>query len=335
MPGETRAVRASFESVTPIPTVLSHPRFSYNVYGVTLRSQWKIHHPEATHESEPVIDLAEGSPELFENFARKFQPGNGRWFDYTRLEDGSDYFRAKNSYELLAAADGRRAVGRSLLAPGDDSFLMYLVGAAISFCLLRYGIEQLHATVIIDGENAFGLLGRSGYGKSTLAGSFLQAGYPILTDDMLVLKREADGLFALPGPSHLKMYRNIARRLFGDRVASFGTNALSRKIVIPLNDDRAFLKPIRLKALYALNPPRGNDRLNGITIQPLLPHKAALQLVQSSFNIFVDDPIRLALQLQTFAQVASHLPVKRISYARRLEQLPAVRDALLNDFATQ
>ena len=48
-------------------------------------------------------------------------------------------------------------------------------------------------------DGAIGILGDSGYGKSTLAAALIEAGLPLLTDDLLVLLPEGDDLMAQPG----------------------------------------------------------------------------------------------------------------------------------------
>ncbi|MFB3074256.1 MAG: hypothetical protein ACE1Z6_03640, partial [Candidatus Methylomirabilales bacterium] len=110
------------------------------------------------------------------------------WFQHLRLPDGSDYLRWSGLFEFLVSADGRRIACRELECASPESFQTYLIGQVLSFALVKRGIEPLHSTtVVIDGK-AVAFLGDSGYGKSSLGAAFLQAGYPLLTDDLLVLK---------------------------------------------------------------------------------------------------------------------------------------------------
>src|SRR5206468_10962716 len=98
------------------------------------------------------------------------------------------------------SADGCFIAGRFFRENSIEAFRTYLLGQVISYALLKQGIEPLHATVpVIDGM-AVALLGNSGYGKSTMGAAFLQVGARLLTDDLLVLRKQGDNWIAHPGP---------------------------------------------------------------------------------------------------------------------------------------
>jgi len=86
--------------------------------------------------------------------------------------------------------------------------------------LLKQGIEPLHCTAVVVNGGAVGFLGDCGYGKSSLAAAFLQAGYPLLTDDLLVLKEEGRHFLAYPSFPRIKLFPEMAEAFLGDRVAA-------------------------------------------------------------------------------------------------------------------
>ncbi|MBI3933349.1 MAG: hypothetical protein HY316_01570 [Acidobacteria bacterium] len=317
--------------------------FCYALYGVTLRSQWELPFTPCARLNPPLIDLVRGSPALFRQAARNAasHPFEEDLFRYTRLEDGSSYLRWPGLYEFLIAADGSRIAGRpARLDIPPESFHTYLLGAALSVAMIRRGVDPLHATVVAANGSSFGLLGKSGDGKSTLAGAFLQAGYAIVSDDLLITRKNRSGISVYPGPPRIKLYPEAAQFFIGGQVEGTRMNPLTRKLIIPLSVRQSSQQAVPLKALYVLNPPSRANRSSGrkmgesrekVRIRRLSRRHALLALLEHTFNDLVRDESRLSHQFLQYAQIASCVPVKRLSYPRRLDALPAVRDAILAD----
>lgn len=316
--------------------VPDHSSFCYLLYGHTFRSQWQLPFRECAETSPPAIELLEGSPWHFEEPAREtaHQPVEDDWFQYTRLADGSSYLRWPEFYDFLISPDGRRICGRPTREGiSQESFHTYLLGVALSFSLIKLGFDPLHSTVVAVKGRGVGFLGKSGYGKSSLAGAFLQAGYPIVTDDLLVLKEDAAGFSAYPGPPRIKLLPEVARVLIGEKVAGVPMNPLTSKLIIPLNRKQSLQTVVPLQALYVLNPPLAGVRNDRITIRRLSQRRALLALLKHSFNDWVSEPARLNFQFHLYSQIVSKVTIKFISYPRRLASLSSVRDAILRDFA--
>ena len=200
---------------------------------------------------------------------------------------------------------------------------------------MKRGIEPLHSTtVVIDGK-AVAFLGDSGYGKSSLGAAFLEAGYPLLTDDLLVLKEEGDRFVAYPGPPRIKLFPEIVRSFLGERVAGIPMNNQTSKMVIPLGQNDMVLPQAAfpLKAIYVLTPPPASLRGHRITIRMLSPRRAFVELVKNTFNTVIDEPGRLKRQFAVATRLATRVPIASLSYPRTLEHLPYVREAILADLS--
>src|SRR5262249_1753993 len=109
---------------------------------------------------------------------------------YHQRADGSIYLRWDNHFEFMIAADGRQIACRPLGTVTGETFDSYLPASALSFALVRQGIEPLHATVVDVGGKAVGFLGNCGFGKSSLATWFIRRGHRLITDDLLVVSFE-------------------------------------------------------------------------------------------------------------------------------------------------
>src|SRR6185369_12060581 len=207
------------------------------------------------------------------------------WYRYAFLQDGSSYVRWDRVGEFLVSADGRRVVCRREQKVSSESFQVYLLGQALSFALVKQGLEPLHATtVVVDGQGV-AFLGSNAFGKSSLAASFLAAGFRLLTDDLLILGDSRGTVLAYPGPARIKLFSNVARRVLGHS-GHWGRdadgpmmNADTEKRILRLNDDQHCSDPVSLRAIYAVAAPRDACRTPGVRINRLSPRDAFVALV--------------------------------------------------------
>lgn len=82
----------------------------------------------------------------------------------------------------------------------DAPALTRLVTYALSAALRRRRLFELHSAALVDPRSGAGVLivGPSGSGKSTQTVHLAAAGWPFLTDDVLLLREEASGIEAWP-----------------------------------------------------------------------------------------------------------------------------------------
>lgn len=82
----------------------------------------------------------------------------------------------------------------------DAPALTRLVTYALAAALRRRRLFELHSAALVHPESGAGVLiiGPSGSGKSTLTVHLAAAGWPFLTDDVLLLRQEAAGIQAWP-----------------------------------------------------------------------------------------------------------------------------------------
>ncbi len=317
------------------PTGSRRSARAYRLYGLRLKSGWRLPCPEEGGPDSAEIELLPGSaPLMGETFREGPRAADGTsWFHHVRLSDGSEWLRWSGLFEFLVSADGRQIACHPLNGTAREAFHAYLLGQALSFALLKQGIEPLHATAVVIQGMAVGFVGDCGYGKSSLAAAFLQAGHPLLTDDLLVVKEGGGGFLAYPGPPRIKLFPGMARRLLGKRAAGVRMNTLTPKLVIRLAEHRKMCwgHAAPLRAIYVLTPPQARGGGDRIASRSLSPRRACIALLQSTFNPVVVEPARLARQLDFAARLARQVPVRSLSFPRRLARLPAVREAILSD----
>jgi hypothetical protein len=309
--------------------------FRYSVYGISLRSEIPLPLPEHTDNALAEIELRTASADWFAHATRgaEITGASTSWYQYSTLQDRSIYARWKNVGNFLVSNDGRTIACRQFEQAAAESFSVYLLGQALSFALVKQGLEPLHATTVVVNGEAVVFLGSGGFGKSTLAACFLAAGHRILTDDLLILRETSRGVLVFPGPARIKLFARVARKFLGEAASGVPMNPFTRKIILPLSGEYVCETPVPLRAVYAIAAPRKGVRKQTIRIEPLSPREAFFELVKNTFNSRVVDAERLARQFVESAGLVGAAPVKRLSYPRDLDRLPAVREAVLCDLA--
>jgi hypothetical protein len=319
--------------------MISHPmtstsvlRYVYGVYGIALHSSIPLPLPCLEHGELARIELRTASASFFDDAIRylHLEQRSGSWYEFGRLEDGSSYARWRGVGEFIVSSDGRRIFCRQLDEATTESFQVYLLGQALSFALVKSGFEPLHATVVVVNGEAVAFLGSIGFGKSSLAACFLDAGHQMLTDDLLVLRPGATRVFAYPGPPRIKLYPKMAHRFFPDTPTRVRMNPETAKLIVPLEQKRSCSRPVPVKAVYCLAGPREVFPKQSIRFEALSPREAFLELVKNTFNRRIMDADRLQRQLDKTARLVSILPIGKLSFPRVWNQLPSVRDTIIS-----
>jgi hypothetical protein len=308
-------------------------RHRYCVYGVVVVSDIPLALPEYSHGCLGYVELIDAPASVFLTAleAISFDSRSDSWYRYASLHDGSTYVRWNKVGEFLVASDGRRIACRRFEDASSESFQVYLLGQALSFALVKQGVEPLHATAVVVGDQAVAFLGNNAFGKSTLAASFVEAGHRLLTDDLLVLEERSDRVLAYPGPPRIKLFPRIASRFLGHPVDPVTLNTDTDKLILPLDERRVCAYPVALKHIYSLVIPRDACRRPDVSIETLSPREAFVESVRGTFNRRLVSPLRLERQFNVMAKLTELIPVKTLSYPRTIARLEDVRRIVLAD----
>ena len=330
---QTRTMRPSRE---PHRASTSRP-YRHHLYGIHVQSTMLLDCPLSTRSGPADIELCEAPTSQFNHVPpQQRRPSDtDDWFFRTPLPDGSDYLRWSGLFEFLISVDGRRITYHALTHGSRETLQTYLVSQTLSFALLKQGIESLHATVVVIQGQAVAFLGDCGYGKSSLGAAFLRAGHALLTDDMLVTSmpdQHQPIVLAHPGPPRIKLFPKIAKTLLGRRSGT-PMNPGTTKLILPLSDREHCGQAVPLRALYVLRSPASRRALKHIAIRSLTQRQACLALIANTFNTVIAEPPRPERQFNWAARLAGVVPVKSLSYPRRLAHLPAVVAAIHKDLA--
>jgi hypothetical protein len=300
-----------------------------DLYGIGIRTPWPIAGVAARTTGTWEVAFEQAELEAFAE-ARRAVPDHlkGHWTQGAALPDGSRYRRWEKLFEFLVAPDGRQIRARFLPDSSEEAFLAYLLVDALSFSMIRLGREPLHATAVHTDAGVVAFIGESGDGKSTLGALFVQSGMPLVTDDMLVTTAEGDRFVAHPGPPRIKLYREMARLIFGDGWQGVPMNPATDKLIVPLDEAQAPRRPGALRALYLIGTGH-----SGPEVRRLRPAEAFPRILAATASHWADDPARLKAQFAFVTRLVERVPVNTLVYPRNRDQMALVRDAVLADVA--
>lgn len=307
---------------------------SYNVCGLSMVSNIPFpelastngRHPECSFQ---LLSGQEPQPASWNWFHHWYFPEGTRWLSCAR-GDGCYLLRFHDLANFLVSRNGEEILCYPEPHTPPETVRHLLLDQVIPLVLNLRGKEALHASAVITPHGACAFMGEAGWGKSTLAGSFLSSGCSALSDDCLALETDEERVLGVPSYPGLRLPRDAATTLCGDTRSSLAVAHYTEKRRVgsgaPGPD-----APVPLKGLYVLHPPSGQEEEAGIKIDPLPPRESFMELVRYTFRLDITDRAMLARQFLFCARVISRIPVRRLTYPRDFSLLPAVQEAILWD----
>ncbi|APX92747.1 hypothetical protein BWR19_07285 [Halomonas sp. 1513] len=230
---------------------VSDQRFYYRTYGLNIESHLELPElPAIPPCSAPdVVVLTRDVAEQLEDatFRRGWlEMGDGRC---QITIEGIARYRVEQGQRILLDRRVPRGVD-TLADPGD--IRLFLLGSALGALLHQRHWLPLHVSALKTPGGVWAFTGHSGAGKSTI-GAWLHytQNWPLLTDDVAVIKPHEDAPYLHPGPPRVKLWK--------DALAALGIQAeglvrdLTREDKYHLMLNKGFKDtPYPLKALVML-----------------------------------------------------------------------------------
>jgi hypothetical protein len=230
-----------------------------------------------------------------------------------RYHDGTEFV-------IDALANHIEVQWESPLTEADTA--VYLLGPVLGFVIRLRGIIPLHASAVLIGTEAVAFLGDAWAGKSTTAAAFAALGYPVLADDLLPVVTTSETTLACPSHPRLTIWPDSARALFADSAELPRLTPTYDKRYIDLQGAERFQRtPVPLRAIYVLGHRTGTDPFMRLETMP--PPAALLSLVCNTYGNYLLDTSMRALEFDVLSRIARQIPVRRLSFAEDMSQLPA------------
>jgi len=210
------------------------------------------------------------------------------------------------------------------------------LGWILSLWLELHHVLAVHASAVVTRHGAVGFISGNHGGKSALAAAFVRDGYPLLTDDILPVETGEGPVFsARPGYPQMRMWPDEAEYFMGSCTGLLRVLPEYTKRRIPVGPPAFGRFCSRKQPLKVLYLPERRDEDGPIRIDALLQKDALIELVRNSFSARTLSALGLeGARMQSLANVAAHVPVRRLIYPSGFHRLAEVRKFLEKDIAS-
>lgn len=170
------------------------------------------------------------------------------------------YHPVEQGVFLLTVPDVARYLirhGREILVEraggaAEGDVRIFLLGGAFGVLCHQRGLLPLHASAVRVGNGCAAFLGSSGAGKSTLAALLARRGYPLICDDVCVIRHFPNrALLAYPGFPQFKLWQSSLQALQQDSRSLCRCHSREDKYYLPAETGFEG-KPLPLRQLYVL-----------------------------------------------------------------------------------
>jgi hypothetical protein len=316
--------------------------FKYSVYMLTIASDSRFPElagrelppGEAAPEVEIVLRRRRGIRANVSEFVQRMTLAGGTpWLDCAKFAEGY-VLRFVDYADFIVSRNGSRIECCSSSPGVSMTTIRHLVLDQVFPLVLNLrGRESIHATAIVTGRGACAFTGPAGAGKSTLAASFMLAGFMTLGDDCLGLS-DAHGIRAIPAYPGLRLWSDAASALkVDDRAANeIAPYPRKKRMLASFNAENFPSEPQPLARIFRIiRPQPGEPALAAPVIEQLSPAEAFIQLISATFPLDLTDREMLARHFRFVQKVASCVPIKRLRIPNDHGSLAATRELVLAD----
>ena len=244
---------------------------------------------------------------------------------------------------LLCYAEGTRFLvsqsGREVDAWWDDPLTDadvadYLLGGVIAFIARLRGLVPVHASAVVIDDQAVLFAGAAGAGKSSIASAFAVLGYPVLSDDVVVIDDTSGAIMAYPNRARLSLWPDSATSLFS--TTSLPTHSpvyAKRRLDLVEHGYRFHESPVQVGAICVLAGRTASDL--GLTIRTLRPQTALMNLVSNTYGNYLLDASMRSREFEVLGRLAEAVCVNELSLSADLDGLVSVCRSLADQLALQ
>ncbi len=269
-------------------------------------------------------------------------PETGAWLDRWETPSGTPWLQVASlpdayllrfpDYAVFRIRRSGEDV-RCYAVPGTppETIRHLFLDQVMPLLLSQRGALVLHAGAVSGPDGAIVFAGMSGSGKSTLTASFCDQGFSLLTDDCCLL-RERDGrFFVVPSYPGLRLWNDSLSGLAWEEPSLLPVTHYSLKKRVGLEGGRLTVSRDRvpLARLYLVGPPGEHPESVALSIAPLRPHEALIELVRCAYCLDLDDREGIRRQFESLSRLATGARIHRLRFPHDYAKLADVRAAIL------
>ncbi len=302
----------SFISAEPFPE-LSPSTSLESKTSLRLRKDRKITAAGAPVRTAAIWTLPNGTP----------------FFVATKTQNGY-LLRFTNLADFFVDQAGREVVYSSEPGVPQHSVRHLILDSVIALVLSLRGHPVFHASAIVTPSGACAFAANSGMGKSTLAASFQRAGYPILTDDCLMLENDGGSVYGVPSYPGVRLREDSLSLLDAPRKGTLSVAHYNSKRRLRTGVFATARHP--LSTIYCLDRPHGADqKISEPSLEALSGPDSLLTALRYLVCLDPHDPAMLVRQFKMLEQLLSRVRIVRLTIPDDFAALPRVHQAVLSD----
>jgi hypothetical protein len=200
----------------------------------------------------------------------------------------------------------------------DEAMIEHLLlDQVLPRVLSHLGEYAAHCSAVATEQGAAIFLGRSGWGKSTLAGLMHGRGFELLSDDCALLRPHSGRVLAVPTYRSMRLWPESLARIFPSAETTEGSSGAKRRLRFSGDQIAA---PRQVDAIYVLNDPAQHRR--AISIDPISPAALCLELIRHAFRLDVANRAAAKTFLESCGTIARSVPGFTLSYPRDFAETP-------------
>jgi hypothetical protein len=253
------------------------------------------------------------------------------WLSFARHETGY-LLRFPALVDFFVSTDARSVCCIKQAACPQETMRHLLLNQVIPIVLSHLGKLVLHASACATPQGVIAFLGMTGTGKSTLAASFGRQGFPVLTDDCLLINKRNGMITAAPSYPGLRLWPETVAALFDRETVLQPLAHYTDKKRLLLNQ-RHFDGSLAIRAIFVLRHLENKQKQKNVTITPLVTSEAFLAIVKHTFQLDITDRDQLGRAFRKYEWLVNSIPFFRLDFPREYAFLPSVNLANLNHLA--
>jgi hypothetical protein len=200
-----------------------------------------------------------------------------------------------------------------------------ILGPGFATILQQRGHLVLHASAVVTGGKAVAFMGWKGQGKSTLAATLFVRGYPLLTDDLLLLSGK-DGEQAMAHPSfpQFKLWPDSAECSLCESAETLPRLMADCEKRVKCVTEGFAVEPAPLCAIYVLST------ASELVASRLTAQETFKQIVSNTFCARYGSRVFKGqngmAHLRNVAKIVTHVPVFKLQRPNSLAKLGQLAD---------
>jgi hypothetical protein len=183
-------------------TIGTVKRTAYKAFGLKILSEIPLPELINSYEEDKQVDIFIKISTFSDNWSRLVhEKGN-----FVVYEDMVMFMVPKVA--LFSIQDGSNIIVSPLGEADLDKIRLYILGTCIGVILLQRKVLPLHGSAVNINGKAYGFIGNSGVGKSTLASAFISKGFQLLSDDVIAVDISKENIpFVMPSYPQQKLWQ--------------------------------------------------------------------------------------------------------------------------------